>query len=53
MLEICATNIQSALAAQRAGARRIELCCALDGGGLTPSPGLLRAVRKELDIPGG
>lgn len=50
MIEVCATNIQSALAAQRAGAQRIELCCALDGGGLTPSPGLLREVRKHLDI---
>lgn len=49
-IEVCATNIQSALAAQRAGAHRIELCCALDGGGLTPSPGLLREARKHLDI---
>lgn len=51
LLEVCATNLQSALAAQRAGAHRIELCCALDGGGLTPSPGLLRAVLKHLTIP--
>lgn len=49
-IEVCATNIQSALAARRAGAQRIELCCALDGGGLTPSPGLLREARKRLDI---
>ena len=49
-IEVCATNIQSALAAQHAGAQRIELCCALDGGGLTPSPGLLREVRKHLSI---
>ena len=50
VLEICATNLQSARAAQRAGAHRIELCCAIDGGGLTPSPGLLREVRKHLNI---
>ncbi len=50
MIEICATNIQSAIAAQRAGAQRIELCCAIDGGGLTPSPGLLRETRKQLSI---
>lgn len=50
MIEVCATNLQSALAAQRAGAHRIELCCALDGGGLTPSPGLLREVRRQLRI---
>ncbi|MCC6459406.1 MAG: copper homeostasis protein CutC [Saprospiraceae bacterium] len=51
LLEICAANLQSALAAQRAGAHRIELCCGLDGGGLTPSPGLLREVRRQLSIP--
>lgn len=51
LLEICATNLQSALAAQRAGAHRIELCCAIDGGGLTPSPGLIRQVREQLHIP--
>ncbi len=45
--EVCATNIQSALAAQRAGAHRIELCSALDVGGLTPSMGLVRAARAS------
>lgn len=51
ILEICAVNIQSALVAQSAGMQRIELCSALDVGGLTPSLGLLRAVRKNLRIP--
>lgn len=51
LFEICAVNIQSALAAQRAGAHRLELCSALDGGGLTPSPGTIRAVVQSVDLP--
>ena len=50
-IEICAVNLQSALAAQRAGAHRIELCTALDVGGLTPSLGLIRAAVRALEIP--
>jgi copper homeostasis protein len=49
--EVCAVNLQSALAAQQAGAHRIELCSALDVGGLTPSLGLVRAVVDALEIP--
>ncbi|MFN0175640.1 MAG: copper homeostasis protein CutC [Saprospiraceae bacterium] len=49
--EICVTNLQSALGAQKGGAQRIELCAALDVGGLTPSLGLIRAVIKALEIP--
>jgi len=49
--EICAVNIQSCLAAERAGAHRIELCSALDVGGLTPSQGLIRAAIHQLTIP--
>ena len=51
LLEICASNYQSALNAQNAGAHRIELCSELAVGGITPSYGLLKKVMEELTIP--
>ncbi|MFC4722140.1 copper homeostasis protein CutC [Geojedonia litorea] len=50
-LEICASNYQSAINAQTAGAHRIELCAELAVGGLTPSYGLLKQVIEVLNIP--
>jgi copper homeostasis protein len=51
ILEVCAANLPSALAAQHAGAHRIELCTGLELGGLTPSLGLVRTAVQSLDIP--
>ncbi len=50
-LEVCASTLSSALAAQAAGAQRIELCSGLGVGGLTPSLGLLQTARACLTIP--
>lgn len=50
-LEICASNYQSAINAQHAGAHRIELCSELAVGGITPSYGLIKQVMETLSIP--
>lgn len=50
LLEICANSVHSALAAQQAGAHRVELCENLNEGGTTPSYGTIFHVRKQLHI---
>lgn len=51
LIEVCADGIDSAIAAQKGGAHRIELCSALSIGGLTPSKGLMESVISCLKIP--
>jgi len=51
LLEIAANSLASALAAQEGGADRIELCSALEVGGLTPSHALIALAREQLRIP--
>ena len=50
-LEICVTDLPSALLAEKCGAHRVELCTDLACGGLTPSIHLVREVLKSLQIP--
>ncbi len=51
MLEIAANSVASALAAQQGGAGRVELCTALELGGLTPSQAQIAMARERLRIP--
>ncbi|QOR36562.1 copper homeostasis protein CutC [Clostridium sp. 'deep sea'] len=50
IFEACVDCYESALNAKNAGADRLELCSELSVGGLTPSFGLVKQVRKITDI---
>jgi copper homeostasis protein len=51
IVEACVDAIDAALEAERGGAGRLELCGELLQGGVTPSAGLIGAVRERVRIP--
>lgn len=51
LIEVCVEGIDGLIAAQDAGADRVELCAALVEGGITPSIGSVRAALAVTKIP--
>jgi copper homeostasis protein len=51
LLEIAIASPERAIAAERAGADRLELCVDLETGGLTPGLELISQVRSAVQIP--
>ena len=51
LVEACVDTVASAIAAERGGARRLELCDDLVEGGTTPSVGAIAIVRGRVSIP--
>ncbi|MFM0321243.1 copper homeostasis protein CutC [Caballeronia glebae] len=51
LLEVIATTVADARAAERGGANRLELITAIGEGGLTPSIGLIESVIEAVAIP--
>lgn len=50
IFEVCVDSVDAAVAAERGGAQRVELCSDLLEGGLTPSHGTIEAARARLGI---
>jgi copper homeostasis protein len=50
LLEVCAFNLQSSIIAERAGAKRVELCENPIDGGTTPSYGTIKQTREKIGI---
>jgi len=51
LLEISVESVEAAMAAERGGARRIELCSSARVGGTTSEDDLMRAARERVSLP--
>lgn len=49
-VEVCANSVQSAIAAQKGGAVRVELCANLADGGTTPAKSQIELTREYISI---
>ena len=50
VVEVCCFSVESCLAAELGGAKRIELCASLYEGGTTPSAGLIKLAKQKISI---
>ncbi|MCD7906302.1 MAG: copper homeostasis protein CutC, partial [Clostridium sp.] len=50
ILEACVDSVESAVAAQRGGANRLELCANLVIGGTTPGVSQFQQIRRACDV---
>ena len=51
LFESCVDSVEAAIASERGGAGRVELCARLDLGGTTPDFGLIAACVDAVSIP--